>query len=120
MALRIHADGQRQRWERRFGADAFTTVQWAVGRRLVERIDCWELHFVLRVVDGALVYEQCGARFCLGPIRVPVPLACAPQVRAIEEADGPTRVNVRVTVNLPLLGLLIAYDGYVDVEEVKS
>ena len=120
VALRIHADGHRQRWERSFGADAFTTIQWAVGRRLVERIDYWEIHFALRVVDRALVYEQCGARLCLGPIRVPVPLAFAPQVRAIEEADGPTRVNVRVTVNLPLFGLLIEYDGYLDVEEVQS
>lgn len=47
-------------------------------------------------------------------------LACAPQVRAIEEADGPSRVNVRFTVHLPLFGLLIAYDGYLDVEELQS
>lgn len=116
VVLRIRDDGNAQRWERRFGADAFTTVQWTTSGCLVERFDCWELRFTLRVIDRTLVYEQCGARLCVGPIRMPVPLACAPHVQAREEGDGPNRVNINVTVMLPFFGLLIAYDGYLDVE----
>lgn len=120
VVLRIRADGNHQRWERRFGADAFTTVQWATDGCLVERFDCWELRFALRVKDRALVYEQCGARLCLGSIRVPVPLTCSPRVQAREEADGTDRVHVHVTVTLPCLGLLIAYEGHLGVEDLPS
>lgn len=120
VVLKLFADGERQRWERRFGADDFTTTQWAANGCLVERFGCWELRFALRVIDGALVYEQCGARVCIGPIRVPVPLVCAPRVRAREEADGSDRVHVHVSVTLPCLGLLIAYDGHLGEEELAS
>ena len=120
VVLRVRADGDGERWERHFGADALTTAQWASDGCLVERFDCWELRFALRVIDGALVYEQCGARLCLGPVRVPVPLVCAPRVRAREESEGSDRVHVRVTVTLPCFGLLIAYDGHLAVEESAS
>lgn len=87
------------------------------GGCLVERFESWELHFLLRAQDGALVYDQCGARLCLGSMRVSVPLACAPRVRAIEESNGPAGARVHVTVTLPALGLLIAYEGRLDWEE---
>ena len=117
VVLKIHAEEDRERWERHFDGDSFTTLQSASGGRLVERFDCWELHFALSVLDRALVYEQCGARLCLGPMRLPVPLIFAPRVRASEKGDGPARVTIHVTVTLPLVGLLIAYEGYLDVEE---
>ena len=120
VVLQIHAENDSQRWDRRFGTHGFTTLQWADGGRLVERFDGWELHFALRVNGQTLVYEQCAARLCLGSMCFPVPLIFAPRVQATEESAGPNRVHVRVTVTLPLLGLLIAYDGHLEVGELES
>lgn len=114
-------ENEGERWERRFGGSGgFTTFQWAAGGELVERFDCWELHFALRVVGQTLVYEPCGARLCLGPLRIPAPRTFAPCVEATEESDGPHRVHVRVRVTLPLVGLLIAYDGHLEVGGIAS
>jgi hypothetical protein len=116
VVLSIHNDRGRETWERRFDADAFTTVQWVSDGCLVERFGNWELRFALRVSEGALLYEQSGARFCLGPLSLPVPLPCAPRVWAREEASGSGQVHVHVTVTLPCIGPLITYDGLLDVK----
>jgi len=114
--LKITSEGAGQRWERRFDGHAFTTRQWAEdGIHLVERFRSWELHFELQVAEKALRYVQSGARLCLGRLRLPLPLALAPRVSARETCDGPERVRVAVTVSLPLVGLLIAYEGFLEV-----
>jgi len=113
--LKIVADGDRQRWERHFDGERLVTTQWAGDDGcLVERIRSWELKFRLRVEDGALHYEQQRARLCLGPLRIWLPWI--PVVSATERADGPSRVRVSVNVRLPLIGRLVAYDGWLDVE----
>ncbi len=113
--LKIHEEGAGQRWERRFDGHAFTTRQWAEdGRHLVERFRSWELHFELQVAEGTLSYVQRRARLRLGRLRLPLPLALAPCVSARETCDGPERVRVAVTVTLPLVGVLIAYEGFLD------
>jgi len=115
--LRIIEDGAGQRWERRFNNSALTTRQWAAdGRHLIEAFRAWELHFELQVVERALHYVQRGARLCLGKVRLWWPLALAPRVSASETMDGPERVRVAVTVTLPFAGLLIAYEGFLEVE----
>jgi hypothetical protein len=113
--LRIVAEKTGQRWERHFECDELTTRQWAEGDHLIERFGPWELCFDLRVEDAALCYVQRGARLCFGRFRLPLPLACVPLVSAQESCDGSARVKVGVTVTLPLVGLLIAYDGYLNV-----
>jgi len=113
--LRIVAEEAGQRWERHFERDELTTMQWAEGNHLVERFGAWELCFELRVEDATLCYVQRGARLCLGKFRLPLPRACAPLVSARESCDGSSRVKVAVTVTLPLAGLLLAYDGHLDV-----
>ena len=113
--LRIDSEGSGQRWERHFDDELFTTKQWTEGSRLVERFGAWELRFDLRVEDEALRYVQRAARLCLGTLRLRVPLAWAPLVSAKETGDGPERVLVTVTVTLPVVGSLIAYEGYLDV-----
>ena len=114
--LTIFADDDGERWERRFDGAAFTTRQWQ-GRhgQLVERFGEWELHFKLRVEAGNLFYQPSGARLCLGAWHIPMPLACAPNVFAKEMSDGVARVLVSVRVTLPLVGLLITYEGHLNV-----
>jgi hypothetical protein len=116
--LRIVTEGESQRWERQFDGEQLVTTQWAGDDGcLMERIRAWELTFRLRVEDGALHYEQQRARLCVGPLRVWLPWT--PVVSAAERPDGPTRVRVSVNVRLPFIGRLIAYDGWLDVEEVS-
>ncbi|MEA3211806.1 MAG: hypothetical protein QOE70_4863 [Chthoniobacter sp.] len=116
--LNISADGDGQQWHRRFGADTLTTTQWrADSGFLIERFREWELSFALRVEAAALVFEQRAAWLRLGPLCVRVPLRCAPRVQAQAAADGPDRVGILVTVTLPLVGILITYEGHLEVEE---
>jgi hypothetical protein len=119
VVLKIRSTGSGEVWERRFDAHEFTTVQWNSNGLLVERFGSWELQFALQIRGGALIYEQCGARLCLGPLSLPVPMAFAPRVSAREEASGTSRVRVFVTVSLPILGPLITYEGYLDVGDLE-
>jgi hypothetical protein len=113
--LRIINVESAQRWERDFEGHQLSTLQWADPKgRLVERFGAWEFFFELQVQDAALCYVQCAARLRIGPLGISVPLAIAPRVTARVTCDHPTRVNVSVTVTLPGMGLLIAYDGQID------
>lgn len=114
--LKIIAGEAGERWERSFNGDTVTTQQWEKDGRLVERFGSWELRFILRVEESALVYEQCGARLCVGRLRLVLPRACAPFVEAREWADNAGSVRVVVKVTLPVIGLLIAYDGHLFME----
>ncbi len=111
-SLKITADDVGERWERSFNGETFATHQWDSDGMLVERFGAWELQFTLRVERGALVYEQCGARLCVGSLRLPMHRASAPFVEAREWAEDKARVCVTVKVTLPIVGLLIAYDGH--------
>ena len=106
-----------QRWERFFGNQLLTTTQWVEGSLLVERFGRWELLFCVSPVDGGLSYRQVGARYCLGTKRLRIPLSCAPQIAAQEFANTPSGIQVTVTVKLPMIGLLITYDGTLQREE---
>ena len=113
--LKITVEGTAQLWERQFGSDAFTTKQWmGDGGRLVERFGAWELSFDLHVEQEALYYVQRCTRLCVGRLRLRLPPTCAPLVSASEASDGPDRVRVTVTVTLPLFGLLVGYDGFLE------
>ena len=73
-------------WTRRIGSTSLDTRQYARQGRLVERSGPGTVEFVLRVDDGALLYEQTGCRF----LQLPLPRRAAPQVRArvAPTADG--------------------------------
>jgi hypothetical protein len=115
--LKIHSEDAGERWERQFNGEAFATRQWR-GKDgvLVERFREWELHFKLRVKDGNLFYDQSSAKLCVGALHFPMPRACAPHVFAREIQDGAARVLVTVMVTVPLVGLLISYEGYLNVK----
>lgn len=115
--LKISVEGAGERWDRNFDGVVFSTSQWTTGDRcLVERFKGWELVFALSVDGLTLVYEQRRARFCVGPLRLRVPRLFAPRIRAMETGVEQNRVHVEVKVSLPLIGLLIAYDGHLEAE----
>lgn len=105
------ADGEE--WRRTFANNFLVTRQWPGSDGLLaEQVGLIELRFRLEVRDGGLVYHPAGAALRLGWLRASLPRRLAPTVTAREspaEAPGLTVVSVRVS--LPILGLLISYEG---------
>jgi hypothetical protein len=83
VALASASPAATMTWTRRIGITSLDTRQYARQGRLVERSGPGTVEFVLRVDDGALLYEQAGCRF----LQVPLPRRSAPQVRAASGAD---------------------------------
>jgi hypothetical protein len=65
-------------WRRRFGRHALSTRQYARHGFLVEHMGPGRLAFSLRAADGCLLYESASLQL----LRVRVPLALSPRVRA--------------------------------------
>jgi hypothetical protein len=102
-----------EEWRRTFAGRPMITRQrrWPNGL-LAERAGLGELLFRLEVRDGGLVYHPAGARVRLGPLAVPLPPWLAPTVAVRETPSGTQEgVDVWVSMSLPLLGLLISYEG---------
>ena len=79
---------------------------------MAEQAGLTELRFRLEVRDGGLIYHPAGAALRLGWLRIPLPRWLAPTVTALESpAEAPGQTVVSVRVSLPILGLLISYEG---------
>jgi hypothetical protein len=106
-----------EHWRRAFGRVLVETHQSSCDGDLVERYGVLEFRFGLHAFDERLVYRQREARLRLLSLRLRLPRYVAPQIEAREEAIAPGRVKIAVSVTLPGLGLLIAYDGTIAVGE---
>jgi hypothetical protein len=72
----------------------------------------------LEVAAGALVYRQMTAALRIASLTIPLPRWLRPQVDAREEtARPPDREHVFVQVVVPLVGLLILYEGTITIED---
>jgi hypothetical protein len=112
--LLITADGPRTHWRRSFAGRSFCTTQWFDGPScVVERWGLIEIRFRLIVSEGELRYDQVGAALHIGRLRLPLPRWLAPHVEANEWPLECGRIGVRVSVVLPLVGRLLAYEGEV-------
>lgn len=110
-------DGER--WDRAFGATRIDTHQFSDGVDLVERYGALEFRFRLHAADGCLVYRQREAALRLSTLGLRLPGYLAPHIDASEVAVSPGRVKITVNVTLPMIGLLIAYEGAIDVAEPR-
>lgn len=109
--LRIERDGDRETWRRLLNGRPLVTVQRRDRHgRMVETFSGLELRMRVEVEDGGLVFRQAGAAVMRG--RVPLPRFLAPKVEAREMPHGPDGIQAIVRVTMPLVGLLIAYDGW--------
>jgi hypothetical protein len=111
-----------EEWRRSFAGKPMISTQWNhPNGLLVERMGPLQLRFQLNVVDGALGYQTRGVALCLGPLRIPLPSWLAPNVTAWEKPTGdPNRVQVAVESRLPILGMLISYEGTVTRTEADA
>lgn len=109
-------------WKRSFGDQELISLQYANSKGLLaERFGLIELLFRLKASDHSLVFVPEGAALALGRFRMRIPLPLGPRVRGCVSTSNefPERFTVSINVTLPAVGLLIAYDGYID-PEVKN
>jgi hypothetical protein len=112
--LTVTRCGAGERWQRRFGTRTLDSTQLpGIGGCLNERFGALVFRFRLVASGGALEYRQVGAALRLGPLRVPLPAWLAPRASGREAPVPAGRTRVTAAVTLPLVGLLIAYDGEV-------
>jgi hypothetical protein len=107
-----------QHWHRTFaGRDFITEQRRTADGMMAERSGAFEMLFRLDERGGVLLYRQVGFAFRLGRLRVPLPRLLSPRVVAREHtsADG-SRLRASVRVIAPLVGLLIAYRGCIEIE----
>ncbi len=124
--LRVTADAEiedrlqtGERWERTFGERPLISSQSALASGLLaEDVGGVELRFRLAVTQQGLDYESVGVALRLGPIRLPLPGWMSPRIVAREEpGSDPNQAHVRVIVTLPLVGLLLGYEGHIASDE---
>lgn len=115
MQLIVTPFGPGEEWRRSFGGHPMVSTQWKhADGLLAERMGPMEMRFALEVAGGALGYHTQRVALCLGRLRIPLPRWFAPTVTAWEKPTGdPNRVQVAVESRLPILGLLISYEGTV-------
>ena len=108
-------------WHRTFDGRRLDTRQYeAAAGVLAERIGILEFRFQIEASDGSILFRQVEVALVCGPLRIPLPAACAPTIAAREEPAGAQRVRIHVRVVLPAVGPLITYDGTVDFEEARA
>ena len=117
--LVVTRDGDRELWSRWFDGKKLVTVESALpGGLLAERFGVLEVRTRLQVEAGDLVYTQVGAALRLGPVAIPLPAWLAPRVTGRESPDPEgSGTRVQVAVAAPFAGLLVRYEGAVEVEE---
>ena len=115
MKVLITPRGETEVWQRTIGSWGFSTIQEQQESVLRERYGL--LSFDLRVTreNGGLSYCQDSLGVELGPIRVRIPGPLAVHVQAHElPAPDPQLTKVTVRLDLPLVGLLVAYSGVLE------
>ena len=116
--LVISREGRGERWLRWFGGQLLESTQHeGDGGLLAEQVGPLEFRFRLEAEGGALCYRLIETALCLGPVRLRLPERLAPKVVAREAPDGVDRVGVEVRASAPGAGLLIAYDGWLRIED---
>ena len=118
--LMVTVGPECEHWQRTFNGRHLKTRQYESNTsELAEQFGVLEFRFRLDASGGNLLYVQREAAVLFGPVRLRIPAAWAPRVEAREDPAGPTRIKVAVRVVLPGIGQLIAYDGFVDIEDLR-
>lgn len=120
--LRAERKGSYEIWHRTFGSFALESTQRVpCAGTLVERFGKIELRFKVEARDGGIHFCQTRAAICIGRCRLPLPAWLGPRVDAQEmPGNSEYQTRVRVTVRLPLVGLLIDYQGQIEQPEIAA
>ncbi len=108
-------------WQRTFDGRPMNSRQYPDSRGgFAERFGVVEIRFARDVAAAATVFRQTGASLVAGSIRLPLPRACAPRIRAREDIVGPGQRRIDVRIDAPLVGLLLTYAGTIDIDEAAT
>jgi hypothetical protein len=99
--------GDAERWTRNFGGRRFHSTLRLRGGQMAERFGILRFAIGLHVQDARLHYPVT-AGWCLG---VPVPRALLPISNTVE-AEQASRATFDVALSLPLVGLIVRYQGW--------
>jgi Domain of unknown function (DUF4166) len=113
VTLTITRSADLEVWRRTFADIPLLTRQWSgPGGVLVEQAGLVEMRFRLEVLDGGLIFHHAETALRLGWLRIPLPRWLAPRVTAREApAQQKDEAAISVRVSVPVLGLLISYEG---------
>lgn len=104
-----------ERWQRDFGGRPMRSRLWRDGDHLCERLGAATLRFRLVATETGTDWQLLSVRI----FGMPLPRAWFRQVHASEsERDG--RYHFQVRAALPLIGMLVAYQGWLDVDRAGS
>jgi hypothetical protein len=119
--LAVTRRGEGERWLRHFADRPLLTDQAPLpGGLLAERSGPVEFRLRLAAEQGALVYQQQSVALRIARVALVLPRWLAPRTAGRETPAGGARVHAAVTVTLPLVGPLIAYEGLVAPAEAGS
>jgi hypothetical protein len=110
-------------WRRNFAGQILSSTQYARGEKiLAERFRTVELAFRLSADNGALLFESLGTAFAIGRLRLGLPsFLCARVHGRVTSVEGSShRLHVSVEFELPLVGPVLSYEGYLDPSEDGS
>lgn len=114
LAIRFNAGAQGESWQRRFGSASMQTRLQARDGLLKERLGPCTFDYRLVRVDKELAWTVERAR--LFGI-VPMPAKLFDGVRCRESQDDAGRYCFFVEARLPVLGLLIRYEGWLEPDD---
>jgi len=111
VTVRVDVDDHGERWHRRFGGHRMSSRLWPAKTLLRERLGLATFDFELTADAGGLDWTVVGVR----AIGVPLPTRWFAGVCARELLDE-GRYAFDVGANLPLIGLIVRYRGWLDVD----
>lgn len=123
--LQVTAREEGEEWRRTFAGHPLVSMQsnrpdGRLDGVMVERMGIVEMRLRLEVVGGALSFQTVSVALRLGSLHIPLPYWLSPRVTAWERAvDDRNQIHVSVNVTFPLLGRLIAYDGFLTQVEAR-
>jgi len=114
VTVTMHRKGDAEHWLRDFGGKRFHSVMtWAGDGAVWERFGPFRFEIPFTVQDGKLGYPVRRARL----FGVPWPKLLTPKSDAFEGVNADGRATFDVTVSLPIVGMLVRYQGWLgDVE----
>jgi hypothetical protein len=111
LLFELDADSMQETWRRHFPHRLMISRMRVVRGSLVERLGPADLHFGLRAENGKLAMLLQG--ISIAGIRCPKLLL--PSVVA-DETASPGKLHFNVAARLPLVGLLVAYRGFLHID----
>jgi len=120
--LEVEPEGDGERWTRHLGRNVMITHQRpAPDSLLFDSLGPFTVAFELQADTRGLFYRQRRVRLTWGGLNLPLPYLIAPQAVGLETVtpDG-NGVDVQVAVRVPLLGIVLAYRGSLQVVEPQT